>query len=466
LGFAAAGAEGTRASFSASHAETPTFVTNWDVSVARRFHARTNHTYESVRRGGRGLDWSNKPHPYKEYPQLQAEPPPPELERLLRFGAGVVRSRDGYDFRTYSSAGALYPVEVYVATPRGFFSFHPRDVVLVRLRDEDVRRVLADAAVAPELARASAVLVLTGILWRTAWKYGARGYRHLWWDAGTMLANLLALEPTARIYTGFVDDEVSYVVGADGRREAALVLVGVGSAVEAAPPRELPRLLHQSLPLSPREREYPEAYELHAASSLRDADEVRRYRARSTPGPPAPAPPFSELDRVLRRRGSKREFAREPIPRMELAALLDYALGGIPMDVQAHTEIALIANAVDGLEPGIYRYTSRDAFELVRAGEVRRPAGYLLLEQEFGARAATVIFVLADLDRVLAELGNRGYRVAQLEGGIRLGRIYLGATARGWGVTGSTFYDEDVSRALATEAAPTTAAAVGRRTKR
>jgi hypothetical protein len=70
------------------------------------------------------------------------------------------------------------------------------------------------------------VLALTGILERTAWKYGARGYRHLFWDAGTMLANLLELAPgEARVLTGFVDDEVNKVLGVDGEEEAALVLL-------------------------------------------------------------------------------------------------------------------------------------------------------------------------------------------------------------------------------------------------
>jgi hypothetical protein len=50
----------------------------------------------------------------------------------------------------------------------------------------------------------------------------------------------------------------------------------------------------------------------------------------------------------------------------------------------------------------------------------------------------------------------------QLEGGTRLGRIYLAATDREWGATGTTFDDEDVSRALETNAAPMTAAAIGR----
>jgi SagB-type dehydrogenase family enzyme len=439
-------------------------LTNWGDGVARRFHARTNQTWESVRRAGGALDWNNKPHPYKEYPHLEPEPLPPQLERLLRYGAAVIRSGPGgYEFRTYSSAGALYPVEIYGATRDGLFSFHARDLALFRLRDEDVRRTLAEAAVAPDLARAAAVLVLTGILWRTAWKYEARGYRHLWWDAGTMLANLLALDPTLRLYTGFVDDETNRIVGVDGEHEATLAIVGVGSDEEAAAPGDLSGVEHASMPLSPRERAYRDASELHAASSLRDAEDVRRYRIASA-GPVDPAPPLDgDLERVLRRRGSTHEFSPEPIPRAELAAVLDYALGPIPADVAAGTRIDVIANAVEDLEPGIYRYASRQTFELVRPGNLRRRAGYLLLEQELGELAAAVLFVLADLERVLETLGNRGYRAAQLEGGIRLGRIYLAATERGWGATGSTFYDEDVSRELATDAAPMVAAAVGLR---
>jgi nitroreductase len=347
----------------------------------------------SVRRFGRGLDWSNQPHPYKEYPRLESEPLPAELDRLLRLGAGVVRGRRGYEFRTYSSAGALYPVEVYVATPRGLFS----------------------------------------------------------------------LEPTARVYSGFVDEAVNRVVGADGEREAALALLAIGSGDEAGPAAELAELEHEAAPLSADERRYPEANELHAASALRDADDVRRYRSGSAGGDAATAPPIERLEHVLRRRVSTREFSSTPIPRHELAAVLDYALAAIPIDVEVGTRIDLIANAVEELEPGIYRYRAAESFVLVRAEQLRPRAGYLVLEQELGERAAAVLFVLADLDRVLDTLGNRGYGAAQLEGGIRLGRLYLGATARGWGVTGTTFYDEDVSRELETEAAPMTAAAVGRR---
>jgi SagB-type dehydrogenase family enzyme len=192
-------------------------ATTWDTDAARHYHAATKHSYESVRRRARPLDWANQPVPYKEYAGLPLEPIPPRLDRLLRLGAGVVQRRRGYEFRTYSSAGALYPIEVYVATADGLFHFHPRELGLRRLRDEDVRRALGGG---------ETVLALTGILWRTAWKYDARGYRHLFWDAGTMIANLLELAPgEARVLTGFVDDEVNGVLGVDGIDEAALALL-------------------------------------------------------------------------------------------------------------------------------------------------------------------------------------------------------------------------------------------------
>ena len=45
---------------------------------------------------------------------------------------------------------------------------------------------------------------------------------------------------------------------------------------------------------------------------------------------------------------------------------------------------------------------------------------------------------------VFAALGNRGYRAAQLEGGIRGGQIYLAAYAQRFGASGLTFFDDEV----------------------
>ena len=113
------------------------------------------------------------------------------------------------------SAGNLHPIEIYVAcdrlgeVPAGVHHFAPLEAGLTTLREGDHRGGLAAATVAPEVAAAPCGLVLTGIPFRTAWKYGERGYRHLFWDAGTMVGNLLALAEAhglpARVYVGFVD---------------------------------------------------------------------------------------------------------------------------------------------------------------------------------------------------------------------------------------------------------------------
>lgn len=444
------------------------------------------------------LDWDNRPSPFKEYlglepirlpipvpelgvPALEAIAARPEsaaapltlpqLTRLLRWGAGVVRTRtfpggDSYHFRTYASAGALYPIEVYVACAdlpglaAGLYHFHPRELALRRLRTGDVRSPLAAAARAPEAAEAGAVLILSGILWRSAWKYQERAYRHLFWDAGTMLANLLALAASARLgprlLTAFVDDEVNRLLGLDGQREAALALLSVGLA-ERAPPRDgLEPLALETSALSARELSYPEAYALHAASSLASVEEVARYpSSRAEPTEDAAAERAASglsgdsLEAVIRRRGSARHFTLDSIPASELAGLLSRAAAPLPADFPALNSVAVIVNAVEGLAPGVYRFHPRDGWLLLKAGEFRAQAGYLCLEQPLGGRAAATVFFLAKLDEALALLGNRGYRAAQLEAGIRAGRLYLGAYAQRLGATGLTFYDDDVSEFVA-----------------
>ena len=63
------------------------------------------------------------------------------------------------------------------------------------------------------------------------------------------------------------------------------------------------------------------------------------------------------------------------------------------------------------------------------------------------------VFCLCDVLPILERFGNRGYRVAQLEGGILGGRMYLAAYAQGFGATGLTFFDDDVTAFFSPHAA-------------
>ena len=63
------------------------------------------------------------------------------------------------------------------------------------------------------------------------------------------------------------------------------------------------------------------------------------------------------------------------------------------------------------------------------------------------------VYSMSDLPRVLERFGNRGYRAAQLEGGITGGRIYLAAYAQRFGATGLTFFDDEVTEFFSPHAA-------------
>ena len=173
---------------------------------------------------------------------------------------------------------------------------------------------------------------------------------------------------------------------------------------------------------------------------------------------PAVASPAEPIERVILRRGSTREFARAAIPFAVLSTILRTVSRDVDADFVAPAaslvEPYVIVNAVDDLAPGAYAFDrDRDALVSLRAGDFRREAGHLALGQALAADAAVNIYWLADLSRVLARLGNRGYRAAQLEAAIRGGRTYLAAFALGIGATGLTFFDDDVTAFFSPHAA-------------
>lgn len=169
--------------------------------------------------------------------------------------------------------------------------------------------------------------------------------------------------------------------------------------------------------------------------------------------------PKDSIEDVITRRGSTRQFSREPITIVELSTMLDRVTRGIPMDFLARPEeslndLYLIVHAVEGLPPGAYVFRRQQrALELLKEGDFRRDAGYLGLGQEIPADASVNIYFLADLKQVLERFGNRGYRAAQLEASIMGGKLYLAVYAQRLGASGLTFFDDDVTEFFSPEAA-------------
>jgi len=447
-----------------------------------------------VRRSGHALDWEIKPLPFKIYPTLAplrlptalpvvgmdtftaleaapiTRPAPLDLDRLaalLFFSAGVTRAKTypgggQIHFRAAPSTGALYQTEVYVVAgaveglAAGIYHFNPGDFSLRRLRVGDWRGALASAAADEGLAARPASIVLSAIYWRNTWKYQARGYRHLFWDSGSMLAQLLAVaraqELPARLVTGFMDAQVNGLLGLDGTREGALVIAPIGAEGPSAPasPVATPLVL-EVIPLSSREVDYPILRAAYDDSALDSEPEVEAWREGGgqhdlTPPQAARAEAGRALGETIARRGSTRQFSGEAIDRSALSSALRHATGRIPMDVpDGAVDLFVNAHAVTGLEPGAYVYDrGAHALTLLRPGDVRQASAFLCLEQALGGDSSATVFFLADLGRALERWGNRGYRLVNLEAGLIGGRLYLGAYAQGFGATGLTFYDRAV----------------------
>lgn len=416
----------------------------------------------------------------------------PDLEalaQLLFLSAGVTKSKKypGGEmfFRAAACTGALYEIELYLVCgdlpglAAGVYHFGVAEFGLRQLRAGDFRQVLVEAtAREPGVVHAPVIIVCTGTYWRNAWKYRSRSYRHFGWDNGTILANLLAVSSAqrfpAKVLCGFVDATVNGLLDLDPQHEVAFTLVPVGRI--SSPPSGKNKVEPLGLTVvaySKAEVDYPPMRQMHNASALTSPQEVAAWRegkiasSKDTDQKSAQIAlqplsddkiPRDSLEQVILRRGSTRKFSRAAISFTQLSTMLDRATRGIPADFLNPPEaqlndIYLVVNNVEGLASGAYFHQrEKKTLLLLKEGNFRDDVGYLGLEQELPGDASVNFFFLADLTKILARFGNRGYRCTQLEAGILGGKLYLAAYALHLGASGLTFYDDEVVKFLSPHA--------------
>lgn len=144
-----------------------------------------------------------------------------DISQLLWSAQGITGRRG---LRTVPSAGALYPLEIYVVAGNveglsaGLYHYRPKKHELVPLANGDLRRPLASAALDQRwVSRAPAVLVIAAVYERTAKKYGQRAHRYVHMEVGFAAQNIY-LQATARslgtvMVGAFDDNAVQDVLG-------------------------------------------------------------------------------------------------------------------------------------------------------------------------------------------------------------------------------------------------------------
>ena len=236
-------------------------------NIGNDFQAETK--YSRNKRLGGNLDWANKPEIYKSYPSSKTIQLPKDLREatisfsdilqkrrstrtfseeplsmvdlafLLWASTGIQRIEHGYAFRTAPSAGALYPIETYIAVnnvedlDKGVYHYNIEKHLLEEIKLGDFGETLAHAALDQEMCVDSAVVFIwTAVFQRSVWKYSQRAYRYVYLDAGHIAQNL-ALAATSincgSCHIGaFFDDEINSIMAIDGKEESTICLSVVG----------------------------------------------------------------------------------------------------------------------------------------------------------------------------------------------------------------------------------------------
>jgi SagB-type dehydrogenase family enzyme len=94
-------------------------------------------------------------------------------------------------YRTTPSAGATYPLELFVVTDDGLFRYLPAKHALEKLTEQDLRTELASAAWGQDFIEAAPLtLVFAAQFSRTTNHYGQRGVRYVYMEAGHAAQNV------------------------------------------------------------------------------------------------------------------------------------------------------------------------------------------------------------------------------------------------------------------------------------
>lgn len=158
-----------------------------------------------------------------------------EVSQLLWAAQGITGSGG---VRTAPSAGALYPLELYLVAgsveglTEGVYKYRPDGHELIRSVDGDKRIELSRAALGQTSVRdAGAVLLLTAVYERTKARYGERGILYVHIEIGHVGQNVclqaVALKLGAAVIGAFDDSQVKRIANL-APKEEPLYLIAIG----------------------------------------------------------------------------------------------------------------------------------------------------------------------------------------------------------------------------------------------
>lgn len=480
-------------------------------SIAQHYHQRTKYDPETIASKGKGLDWSKQPASYKEYkigrvydlkPYLSSDREIAsesddynwlQLSLLLLTSYGLTAQYqtvygNPIYLRAAPSAGGLYPAEVYLVSkgnywlPAGLYNYQVANHSLVHFWDSEVWLQLQSACFEhPVLAEVDIALVTTAVFYRSAWRYEDRAYRRIFLDTGHLLGNIeLAASINnykAYLIGGFNDLALNKLLYLDAAEEGAIAIIPLMSLAQD----QLREISGETALASKTITEYPNIADGKLLAYLHQATQIESKQLPKKVDSTEDKYNFpfctkvatninsqidwgeqlSELENTILKRRSTRNYSGSNLKLDELKALLhftyqsdDYIAQGLDDHPDYFTldliQTFIAVSGVEGLDAGCYYYAPQ-AQELrqVRFKNFRRELHYLCLGQNLGRDAAAIVFHTADLEKAIAQYGDRVYRYLHMDAGHLGQRLNLAAIRLNLGVSGiAGFFDDQVNEVL------------------
>lgn len=114
-----------------------------------------------------------------------------QISQLLWAAQGITGEKGRFNFRAAPSAGALYPMEVYLLAKNGLYHYLLPGHKLEQLSKNDLRDALANSALGQgSISQAPVNIVICAVYSRVTAKYGERGARYTLIEAGHIAQNI------------------------------------------------------------------------------------------------------------------------------------------------------------------------------------------------------------------------------------------------------------------------------------
>lgn len=502
-----------------------------DLATVRHYHRLSKHLPERYAPGPGQLDWANQPDPFRRfagsqlielpfaqhggirYQQLyQPATPPATLDRaalgaLLELGLGLSAWKEfegnRWPLRNNPSSGNLHPTEGYVVLLQaideelqpGVYHYAPREHALERRASFGTTGLAALQALYPEVP---ALLGLSSIHWREAWKYGERAFRYCQHDAGHAAAALAFAARVAswplHLVAGASDNAIAALLGLDrdddfGTAEAEHpdLLLALCKDPAALPSRfdvVAVRGVIRDAEWHGRANHLSDSHvDWHALEQAAEATSGAQGWPTAALPAPATIDDGADPDAVMTirlRRSAVGMDGSSPMPlaafRQLLARLMPAAAAPwTALPLPPAVSLLLFVHHVEGLAPGLYllprgadhaqqlqdaidsphlRWQRVADFEpalvcLSSNTDWREAAQMLSCQQEIAADGAFAVAMLADFERSLSRHGATAYRQLFWECGLIGQILYLEAEAAGLSGTGiGCYYDDLVHRVI------------------